>query len=1092
MNNDLVSLSELFDQRIYRIPDYQRGYAWTIDQINDFWDDLANLSEERNHYTGMLSLKKLDKATWEKWEEERWIIRDAGYVPYHVVDGQQRLTTFIILVNSILRFAESKGIDYLCGKSTAEIRERYIVEYRKPTNQLFAYKFGYEKDNPSFKFLRFSILGEGDASDLEETFYTLNLERAKETFDSRVKELYESEGLEGLESLYRKLTQHLQFNIHYIQDDFDVFVAFETMNNRGKKLSNLEILKNRLIYLTTIYPDSVLDEDEKRKMRNDINDAWKEVYKYLGKNKRHPLNDDEYLRNHWSLFFKYSRKKGDDYVKFLLGDYFTSKAVYGIVRPSDETPETEEDVERPYEEYEDYLEDTDIEDGVLKPKEISDYVQSLKEVAPYWYFSFNPTESTSFTDEEKKWISKLNRIGINYFRPLVVASFINKEVIPEQRIRLFKLIEKSIFVYFRMARWQASYQSTVAYNSARELMKGESSIEDVIESWEEKFQSVKAEAVETFVTKIQGLFKNADGFYSWSDLRYFLFEYEMALYDATHVPLLTDWGSFTASEKDKISIEHIFPQTPTKFYWRNKFRDYTSAEYHQLANSLGNLLALSQSVNSALQNDAFEDKKNGKSGRRGYLDGSHSEKEVAKNADWTPKEILLRGFQLLAFMEKRWDISLTDESKWALLGLEFMKEPREESPELNKEDYSEFPQIENSKSPLRDMLAANVIAIMEKSEDAGTIIMLPSANSHIRFTSPTVRENVGLGGSGEWSGIKDLIAFEIQNTVSDGVSAVAFVGPSKDQELRLRWHNFAKKTKVLGGKYRKMKTKWDPIFKPVRLASPRSAYDSDEDYIHAAIDGLTAFLSDRFPEIERAFREAPNDLSDPAFTESGDSDSERSRHGFRDIEFESSLTGHRYLGGTEDDGTLRIEDLTLGEVVESHAEPSKRAIVGQAIIDLGGQTGDSDTLYQRYHALTKLVEGEGQNWLIPHDPNTFDLDRFFDSHESIDFKQSTNVKVGDVVYVYSSGKERRLTYITLAMEVDKPTQAIDDSEYIVDGDKLGPRKRYMELKLLKRLNFPELGFADLKEHGLKGQVQGPCHITKELQEYIDSIVGKVG
>lgn len=42
------------------------------------------------------------------------------------------------------------------------------------------------------------------------------------------------------------------FNIHEIEDDYDVFVAFETMNNRGKKLTNLELLKNRLIYLTTL------------------------------------------------------------------------------------------------------------------------------------------------------------------------------------------------------------------------------------------------------------------------------------------------------------------------------------------------------------------------------------------------------------------------------------------------------------------------------------------------------------------------------------------------------------------------------------------------------------------------------------------------------------------------------------------------------------------------------------------------------------------------------------------------------------------------------------------------------------------------
>ena len=47
------------------------------------------------------------------------------------------------------------------------------------------------------------------------------------------------------------------FNIHEIADDYDVFVAFETMNNRGKKLTNLELLKNRLIYLTTLYEDNI-------------------------------------------------------------------------------------------------------------------------------------------------------------------------------------------------------------------------------------------------------------------------------------------------------------------------------------------------------------------------------------------------------------------------------------------------------------------------------------------------------------------------------------------------------------------------------------------------------------------------------------------------------------------------------------------------------------------------------------------------------------------------------------------------------------------------------------------------------------------
>ncbi|MDX6038435.1 DUF262 domain-containing protein, partial [Acinetobacter baumannii] len=88
----------------------------------------------------------------------------------------------------------------------------------------------------------------------------------------------------------------------------------ETMNNRGKSLTNLELLKNRLIYLSTLYRDN----QGRSKLRKNINDAWKTIYEYLGKNPEKPLPDDEFLKNHWIMYFKYSREKGDDYKKFLL------------------------------------------------------------------------------------------------------------------------------------------------------------------------------------------------------------------------------------------------------------------------------------------------------------------------------------------------------------------------------------------------------------------------------------------------------------------------------------------------------------------------------------------------------------------------------------------------------------------------------------------------------------------------------------------------------------------------------------------------------------------------------------------------------
>ena len=99
----------------------------------------------------------------------------------------------------------------------------------------------------------------------EETVYTHNLAQAKQFFSDLVASL----SLEELESLYRKVTQNLLFNIFTITEDVDVCVAFETMNNRGKPLSYLELLKNRLIYLSLKFdaPDY-----ERNKLRRAIND----------------------------------------------------------------------------------------------------------------------------------------------------------------------------------------------------------------------------------------------------------------------------------------------------------------------------------------------------------------------------------------------------------------------------------------------------------------------------------------------------------------------------------------------------------------------------------------------------------------------------------------------------------------------------------------------------------------------------------------------------------------------------------------------------------------------------------------------------
>lgn len=694
MNNELQSLSLLFQNKLFRIPDYQRGYAWKNSQLSDFWDDLINLQSDRYHYTGLLSLKILSRREIKDRGCDLWMI-DKGFKACHIVDGQQRLTTSIILLNEIINFTRAldenkykNDEEILLGyESLKEIVSKYICQRRPPNNQITTYLFGYENDNPSAEYLCYRIFNEPFSGTVNETYYTKNLKYAKNFFQQNLLELYKNEGMDGINNLYSKLTLKVMFNVHEIEDDYDVFIAFETMNNRGKKLTNLELLKNRLIYLTTLYSNERFDELEKKHLRTQINDAWKEIYYQLGRNENFPLSDDEFLRAHWIIYFTYSRNTGDDYIKFLLNK-FAAKNIFEkkTIVLDNESQEYTFDAEYDEDVEENFSETELVTISKLEPAEISDYVNSLKDMAKYWYDTFFPMLSNNLTKEEKVWVDRLNRISIGYFRPLIAVVISRRDFLENDRVRIFKAIERFLFICFRMGNFNASYCSSKYYRLARSLYFKELEIENLIEDIIQTTNNNIEYAVQNFVTKINKLFLNNEGFYSWKSLKYFLYEYEYSLAKKNNIDKI-NWEMFTRSEKDRITIEHILPQTPTKYYWRNLYRQFNSEEKKILANALGNLLPLSQSVNSSLQNDSFEDKKISKTvGRRGYENGSHSEIEVSKVKDWTAQHIYERSKALLQFMENRWEFSFTKEQFEKLLFVNIAVDGRAIPDELPKND----------------------------------------------------------------------------------------------------------------------------------------------------------------------------------------------------------------------------------------------------------------------------------------------------------------------------------------------------------------------------------------------------------------------
>lgn len=686
-----IPLERLFKEKIFRIPDYQRGYAWEKSQLTAFWEDLVNLRPGKEHYTGVLTFTTVDEAAIQRDSKEYWLVQDHSYQVHHVVDGQQRLTTCVIFLQAYIDFMralpehQKQPADriYVTDSLTlSDIESRYLFKVN-PRGGFRTYKFGYTEDNPSQEYLRYRVLNEEGGGNAQETFYTLNLGNAKRYFESQLAELHLQSGNAGLAEIYRKLTKQLLFNEYAIDKTFDVFVAFETMNNRGKKLSDLELLKNRLIYLATLYDDSLLDDAGRNDLRNAINAAWKEAYHQLGRHKAKPLNDDDFLHAHWITYFKYSRNTGRDYARFLLDEHFIAQHVHAQIGRDVALESAEE--QRAELEQEDFDDESQASDdmgaavpaGRLSHASIRSYVNSLREAAGYWFTSFFPYLDNGLTDSEKEALDRINRIGMGYFRPLVMI-ILKRIRLESERLEIFARIERFIFIAFRMGSARSNYRSSEFYNLARALDRGETTTAEIGERLDSAlgyaFREDGTVRVEEFHNQLFKKFEQGVGYYGWSGLRYFLYEYEKQLQVGSRQSKV-EWSDLLKPGGDRISIEHVYPQNPDAA-WEPAFAEISPQERTRYMGSLGNLLLLSMSVNSSLQNRGFDVKKqpqwdaSGKKTRNGYADGSHSEIEVAAKSAWGPAEVLERGLALLRFMEKRWAFTLRDEDRSRLLFLD--------------------------------------------------------------------------------------------------------------------------------------------------------------------------------------------------------------------------------------------------------------------------------------------------------------------------------------------------------------------------------------------------------------------------------------
>ena len=629
-NSALETLSEIFNDKIFKIPDYQRGYSWENEQLEDFWRDLQNLDDKRVHYTGMVTVE-------HKKENDY----------YHVVDGQQRLTTIMILLKIILdKFDNNDWIgDENTGALKSELSNKYLFKRVGKDAQTVRVVFGYEKDNPSDIFFRTQILeleSTESFSTQTDTLYTKNLHNAKKFFLKKIDKLEKN----PLETLVRKITKQLKFNFYEIDkdDELDVSIIFETMNNRGKQLTTLELLKNRLMYLTTILNN---DKEEVSQLRFNINEAWKTIYEYIGKDSSSKIEDDVFLKDHWRMYFgKYDRAVANPERDFLLKEHFTIQKV------------TFRDREN-FSQIQEVMDESRLKDFFIDYTDIKDYVFNIQNAIVSYYNMLNPF-NTKYSEELKAWLSKINRLGFDTFKPLVMAIMIDKENIndDDEIVRILRLIENYMFIKFRTMKGSNTtikdfFELAYEYHKKKYIYRIRTKLEDKIyDNHKNKlFKSKK------FIDIINDNFddENKKGWYSWNGIQYLLYEYELFLQSSAQGERKLQW-----EEINKDSIEHIYPQNTVRECW-NEINTLDNKSKKRVLHSLGNLVLLSKTYNSSIGNKCFDVK------LEIFSTASYNTIEISQNESWNIDDIYSRGEKLLQFMSDRWNITFQEEDFSKLL-----------------------------------------------------------------------------------------------------------------------------------------------------------------------------------------------------------------------------------------------------------------------------------------------------------------------------------------------------------------------------------------------------------------------------------------
>ncbi len=215
MKADNMSFLEFIaGKRTFCIPVYQRNYDWKRMQCITLFKDIEKIASDEkreNHFLGTIVYVEGESS--------------ANFRNFIVIDGQQRLTSIMLLLKAILDSTDKKELKQ-------EIEESYLINRFSP--EPLKIKLKPMKDD----YVNFEKLIGNKIDEMEESQVLLNYN----LFMDLIKEsnLYEEEiyhGIQKLEIVYIQLDKNRE----------NPQLIFESLNSTGLDLTQADLIRNYLL-----------------------------------------------------------------------------------------------------------------------------------------------------------------------------------------------------------------------------------------------------------------------------------------------------------------------------------------------------------------------------------------------------------------------------------------------------------------------------------------------------------------------------------------------------------------------------------------------------------------------------------------------------------------------------------------------------------------------------------------------------------------------------------------------------------------------------------------------------------------------------